>query len=115
MSEDDTPKVRPEAQTRIDAFSRAKERERNDLASVLTTDQGQALMWRILERCGVYHGTFSASHASASFNEGRRDIALWLLKEMESIDPSLYAHLILSQVKRQAQMNDIELGIARAK
>lgn len=89
---------------RIEEAVRKDERERNDLASVLQLEPGQAFVMRLLARCGVYQSTFSGNHAAASFSEGQRDIGLWVLEQVQGIDPELYANLLMNHVKRQRRL-----------
>lgn len=98
---------------RIEEADRAKERERNELATVLQTDAGQAFVMRLLGWCGVYRSTFSSSHAAASFTDGQRHIGLKTLELIQNIDPGLYAHLLVEHVKRQRRLISGETGIAK--
>lgn len=67
------------------------ERQQAELARVLDTPAGRAVIWRILERGGFHKLSFAGSdtHLTA-FNEGRRDIANWLLAECLTARPQCY-------------------------
>jgi hypothetical protein len=92
---------------RIDEANRKDERERNELAEVLQLEQGQAFVMRLLSRCGVYRATFSNSHAESSFADGQRDIGLWVLEQIQSIDPEMYATLLMHHVHRQRRLASV--------
>lgn len=66
---------------------RQREREVNDLRAVLQTDQGRRVMWRLLEHCGVFRSTFTGHGARDAFNEGARNVGLFVMGELIAADP----------------------------
>ena len=66
---------------------RRREREANDLRAVLQTDQGRRVMWRLLEHCGVFRSTFTGHGARDAFNEGARNVGLFVMGELIAADP----------------------------
>lgn len=101
-------------EARIQAAERAHERERNALASVLSTDEGQAVILRILDHCRPYQSTISSEPSQAGFAEGRRSVGLWLISALGSIDAEVYPNLLLAHVKRQRQLHGHDAGVAAA-
>lgn len=59
--------------------------EVDDLKWFMSTKQGRRVMWRLLEKTGVYRTSFITPNAmQVSFLEGRREIGLeWLGEIME--------------------------------
>lgn len=99
-------------EAKIAAAERANERERNALASVLSTDEGQAVILRILDHCRPYQSTISSEPSQSGFAEGRRSVGLWLISALGSVDPEVYPNLLLTHVKRQRDLHSLEAGIA---
>lgn len=98
----------------IEALERDKERELRQVSAILSTDEGEAFVMRALERCGVYRATFHSSHAMASFTDGQRDIGLWMLDQIQRLDPERYGAMLVRHVKRQRRLNSIESQITAA-
>lgn len=69
----------------------AKQGELNDLRAVLETRPGRRVVWRQLQRAGVFRTSFAQGIPDrTAFNEGRRDMGLALLAEIHELDPTLY-------------------------
>lgn len=73
-------------QESAEARSRAQQQQ-NDLETVLASGQGRRLIWRLLEYAGVFRSSFAADPSISAFNEGRRDTGLFLLGEIERVEP----------------------------
>lgn len=69
------------------------EQEVADLTKIMEARSGRSFMWRLLGQCGVYRSSFSADLAEMAFSEGRRNIGLWLVRELERVDPALFAKM----------------------
>ncbi len=68
--------------------------EVGDLKWLMANAQGRRVVWRLLQRAGVYTSSFSHSGSVMAFNEGRRDMGLWLLAEVSDASPSGLLKLI---------------------
>lgn len=68
----------------------AQEREIEDLREVLATRVGRALVWRLLERCHIYHSAPLDLQEITRF-EGGRDVGLWLWNECFTSNPNAYS------------------------
>jgi hypothetical protein len=75
-----------------EAFGR--ERDTDDLKSVLSTVQGRRFVWKYLEKCGVYTTSFSESPHRTMFLEGQRNIGLMLMADINAADPYLYVKMM---------------------
>lgn len=62
--------------------------ELDDIRYALKNESARRLLRRILGRAGLHRSSFdSESDRFMAFNEGRRDIALWLFAEIGEADP----------------------------
>lgn len=68
-----------------------REQQLVELKAILDTRFGRDLLWRMLERCSVFKTTFSSEPLTMAFNEGKRQIGLWLLKEINEAQPKAYS------------------------
>lgn len=58
-----------------------------DLDGIMKTEQGRKVLRLILERSGLFESSFNPSDRVTAFNEGKRDIALWLYEHMKQANP----------------------------
>jgi hypothetical protein len=64
------------------------------LRGVMSTPHGRAMVWWLLESCGVYRSSFSAhSDSLTAFNEGGRQIGLILLARIHRLCPERYTQM----------------------
>ena len=81
------------------------DRELEDLKEVLSTKPGQRLIWRYIERCGVY--TFASGDVGlVNFNEGRRSAGLEILKEVNEISPEVLISMMQEHSLRRRKDNE---------
>lgn len=82
--DDPTDLKRQEREAEADEAG-ARERRRkelDDLRWMLGHPQGRRIASRLLEQTGVFRSSFHASGSVTYFNEGRRDIGLFLTAEL---------------------------------
>lgn len=77
---------------RKEARRKLKDQDK-DFASVMGTEAGRRVMWRLLEITGLYKSSY-ALDASIHFNEGQRNIGLQLLADMNRVCPEKYLEMI---------------------
>lgn len=66
-----------------------RERECEELRQLLSDKKMRSFIWRLLTECQIY-GTAN-SHPQDIFRfEGRRDIGIWTLKEIDESDKNAY-------------------------
>jgi len=65
-----------------------RRREVGDLTWLMANAQGRRIVWRLLQRAGVYMSSFNHSGSVMAFNEGRRDMGLFLLAETSDASPN---------------------------
>lgn len=75
--------------------------QENTWKELTSTYAGRRGLWRVLEECGVFATSFSADPYEMAFREGKRNIGLWLIQELSSINPDLF-------VQMQTEAHDLE-------
>ena len=69
----------------------ANQKNTEELRRLLADKKMRDFMWRLLEQCKVYHTTFTGAGPTTFFNEGQRQVGLWLLNEIFDSDIRAYA------------------------
>ena len=92
-----------------DQIAKAEEREDldrhnelQDLKAVLAQGAGRRAIWRILCRCGMFKSSFTSHNSQTVFNEGMRNVGLFLVAEVNEADPTAY-------LKMMEEARDLEL------
>ena len=80
----------------IDQYQlRIRNRDIEDLRTILKQPYGRRFVWRWLERAGVFHQSFIQGEPdSTAFNEGRRSLGNALLSEVLEIRPESYMEMM---------------------
>lgn len=55
--------------------------EVQDLRAIMESPTGRRFMWRLLEQTGLYKTSFTGN-STTFFNEGQRNIGLWLISQV---------------------------------
>lgn len=76
-----------------EAKNRRKQQE-EDLKWLMAHASGRRIASRILEVTGVRRTTFNPSGSVMAFNEGRRNVGLWLEGNLMAITPEGYFKLL---------------------
>ena len=63
-------------------------RENAWLKDILSKEGGRDFIWRLLIQCGVFQTSFTGDAPHTFFNEGKRQIGLWALTEIDEADKS---------------------------
>ena len=103
MSDDQTKYNAGDAQQVATAQGRAKTREirkRSGLRKLMSDPEGRMWMWDLLAECGVFHSSFSSDALTMAFSEGRRDIGLRRVAEINRLGPELYSKLVGENTKK---------------
>ena len=69
-------------------------RQAADIVAILSTDYGRRFYWRLLEKCGVFKSSFAEREGKMAFYEGQRNIGLFLMSEMTTLNPGAYLQMI---------------------
>ena len=65
-----------------------------DLKWLAGNIQGRRIIWRLLDRAGIYRSSFNHSGSLMAFTEGKRDMGLFLLAEVSDASPNGFLKLI---------------------
>lgn len=75
---------------RISAKSkRDRDRELADVKKLLQQEWGRRFLWRVLDHSGLHRTSFTGN-STTFFNEGQRNLGLWLVDEVLSADTDSY-------------------------
>lgn len=77
---------------------RKMESQKNDIISLLKTGEGRRVLYRIIEKCGVYRSEIGTVD-EVMFHQGQRAIGLFIIGAMIEADPHAYANLLAEHVK----------------
>jgi hypothetical protein len=87
----------------------AKQKDKNirdtelaDIRLLLQKQWGRRVVWRLLEQTGMYRTSFTGN-STTFFNEGARNIGLWLVDEVLSSDADMYLMMIKENNKQGAK------------
>lgn len=73
--------------------------EVSDLQWLAGNIQGRRIIWRLLDRAGIYRSSFNHSGSVMAHNEGKRDMGLFLLAEVSEASPNGFHKLIAENHK----------------
>ena len=77
---------------------------------VLNTREGRAVVWRVLELCGIFRQSFTGDPAHTYFNEGKRKIGLEIRSMFEELGPQegndLFSLMTSEAMHRQEQLEE---------
>lgn len=84
-----------------------------DLRAVLQIPPGRRLIYRLLSQCGIYHDNFTPDALVMAKLAGERGIGLWLLRELDKVDPAMIIQL-MREAAEQKKSDQAEIGASRA-
>lgn len=79
------------------------EQERDDMKWLMGSKRGRRIVWRLLERTGVYRSSFTGN-SETFFREGQRNVGLMLMAQIHEVCPDQYALMLKEQ--RDVGRND---------
>ena len=68
----------------------SKDTEESDMKYLMRNKQGRRIVWRLLERAGVFRSVFNTNAMAMSFAEGRRDYGLHTLALVHGACPEMF-------------------------
>lgn len=99
MSAYDPTDIRNQERVKADSNLRnklAKDTEEADLKRLMRLKWGRRIVWRLLDRAGVYRLSFDGNPLVMAFNEGNRNEGLRVLAQINTLCPELY-HLMVKE------------------
>lgn len=96
MSNDPTD-LRGQERARADAELKARlarETEEGDIKWFMSSKRGRRIVWRLLDRAGVFRLSFNTNAMAMAFAEGNRNEGLRLLSQVHALCPELYPVMV---------------------
>ncbi len=100
MSSFDPFDLRGQEQAKADAAKReqlARINEADDFKWLMGSKRGRRIVWRLLDRTGVFRLSFNTNAMHMAFAEGNRNEGLRMLAQVHSICPELYPVMMKEQ------------------
>lgn len=108
MSNYDPLDIRGQERTKADKDLREKltrESEEADLKWLMGSKRGRRILWRSLDRAGVFRLSFNTNAMQMAFAEGNRNEGLRTLALIHSLCPELYPVMVREAANKE-QVND---------
>lgn len=105
MSNYDPLDIREQERTKADKALRERlqrESEEADLKWLMSSKRGRRIVWRSLDRAGVFRLSFSTNAMQMAFAEGNRNDGLRTLSQIHSLCPELYPLMVKEQTNGNA-------------
>ena len=68
----------------------ARENEEADIKWLMSSKRGRRIVWRLMDRAGVFRSSFNTNSMSMAFAEGNRNYGLQILGIIQTQCPELY-------------------------
>lgn len=79
----------------------------NAVAFVLSDPKGRQFVWDWLSECGVFSASFHPEALKMAHNEGKREVGILLLRQIQDVNPRAYATMQTEHEDRQARYHAI--------
>lgn len=76
-----------------------RDREKSDIAFILSDARGRRFMWRLLSMTGIYRSSYTGD-SKTFFREGERNIGLQVMRDIHEINPEA-----MTQMLKEAQLD----------
>jgi hypothetical protein len=83
----------------------AVEQEKDDFKWLMGSKRGRRIVWRLLERTGVFRTSFTGN-SETFFREGQRNVGLMLMAQIHEVCPDQYALMLKEQVNVRSNTDD---------
>lgn len=109
MNDYDPEDVQSQQRAKADADLRtrlAKDTEEADLRWLMSSKRGRRIVWRALDRAGVFRLSFNTNAMTMAFNEGNRNEGLRVLAQIHTLCPEMYAVMLKEQNHDNRNLDD---------
>ena len=109
MSNYDPLDINSQERTKADADQRshlARDTEEADLKWLMGSKRGRRIVWRLLDRAGVFRLSFNTNAMQMAFAEGNRNEGLRVLAQIHALCPELYPVMVKEQVNDNRNPDD---------
>lgn len=97
MSNHDPLDIQSQERSRANSEARgraANETEEADIKWLMATKRGRRIVWRQLDRAGVFRLSFNTNAMQMAFAEGNRNEGLRTLAQIMALCPELYPTMV---------------------
>ena len=108
MSEFDPTDIQSQESRQADAELRkrlTKDTEEADLKWLMSSKRGRRIIWRLLDRTGVFRLSFNTNAMAMAFAEGNRNEGLRTMAQIHALCPELY-HVMVKEQTHDNRSND---------
>jgi len=84
----------------------SRESEEADLQWLMSSKRGRRVVWRLLDRAGVFRLSFNTNAMSMAFAEGNRNEGLRILALIHAICPNLYPTMVKEAKNERRNFDD---------
>ena len=109
MSHDDPTDTASQQHAQAQAEAKRKlavDTEEADLKWLMGSKRGRRIVWRLLDKAGVYRLSFNTNAMSMAFAEGGRNYGLHVLAQIHALCPDLYVAMMQEQNDHDARKLD---------
>ena len=109
MSNYDPLDIRSQERAKADAEQRSKlarDTEEADLKWLMGSKRGRRIVWRLLDRAGVFRLSFNTNAMQMAFAEGNRNEGLRILAQIHTLCPELYPVMVKEQANDNRNADD---------
>lgn len=109
MSNYDPLDVRGQERAKAEKDSReklARENEEADVKWLMGSKRGRRIVWRLLDRAGVFRLSFNTNAMQMAFAEGNRNEGLRTLAQIHALCPELYPVMVKEQTNDNRNADD---------
>jgi hypothetical protein len=109
MSTYDPTDLRAQEQTRDDAKRRdrvAQTAENEDIKWLMSSKRGRRIVWRLLDRAGVFRLSFNTNAMQMAFAEGNRNFGNRILSLIHAHVPELYPTMVKENTDVRSNADD---------
>lgn len=82
-----------------------RQREINDIKTVLSTSEGRRFYWNIMERCGVFKDKFIEDTNLCYFLKGQRSVGLRLFHDVFEAEPTAFQQMQQERKSKKTREN----------
>lgn len=105
----DPTDIRQQERAKADTETRtrlAKDTEEGDVKWLMGSRRGRRIIWRQLDRAGVFRLSFNTNAMTMAFAEGNRNEGLRILALIHSLCPELYPTMVKEALDARNNSND---------
>ena len=109
MSNFDPTDLQGQERSRAEADLRSKltkDTEDSDFKWLMGSRRGRRIIWRLLDRAGVFRLSFNTNAMSMAFAEGTRNEGLRILTQIHTLCPELYHVMVKEHVSDNRNVDD---------